>query len=95
VVLLASDMFLVKLCLTEEKKSHKQRLHENYNQKLLCRYKMNLRDVALSVEHTASPGMCALEEAGMEAVLLLHREKFVQTKGCMEITVNSFYVGTQ
>ena len=73
-------------------KSHKQMVRENYNQKLLCRY---LRDVALSVEHTASPGMCALEDDGMQAVLLLHREKFVQTKGCMEITVNSFYVGTQ
>ena len=56
---------------------------------------MNLRDVALSVEHTASPGMCALEEDGVQAVLLLHGENFVQTKGCMEITVNSFYVGTQ
>ena len=63
--------------------------------KRLCMYKMNLRDVALSVEHTASPGMCALEEDGMQAVLVLHREKFVQTKGCMEITVHSFYVGTQ
>jgi len=62
------------------KKSHKQRVRENYNQKLLCRYKMNLRDVALSVEHTASPGMCALEEDGMQDVLLLHRETFVQTK---------------
>ena len=77
------------------KKSHKQRVHENYNQKLLSRYKMNLCDVALSVEHTASPGMCALEEDGMQAVLVLHREKFVQTKRCMEITVNSFNVGTQ
>jgi len=85
VVLLASDMFLVKLCLTVEKKSHKQRLHENYNQKLLCRYKMNLRDVALSVEHTASPGMCALEEAGMEAVLLLHRENSYKQKDAWKL----------
>ena len=77
------------------KNSHKQRVYENYNQKLLCRYKMNLCDVALSVEHTASLGMCTLEENGMQAVLLLHREKFVQTKRCMEITVNSFNVGTQ
>jgi len=78
-------MFLVKLCLTVEKKSHKQRLHENYNQKLLCRYKMNLRDVALSVEHTASPGMCALEEAGMEAVLLLHRENSYKQKDAWKL----------
>ena len=76
------------------KKSHKQRVHYLGIQ-LLCRYKMNLCDVALSVEHTASPGMCPLEKDGMQAVLLLHREKFVQTKRCMEITVNSFNVGTQ
>ena len=50
------------------KKSHKQRVHENYIQKLLSRYKMNLCDVALSVEHTASPGMCALEGDGIRPV---------------------------
>ena len=60
----------------------------NLTETMLC-------DVALSVEHTASPGMCALEEDGMQAVLVLHREKFVQTKECMEITVHSFYVSTQ
>ena len=88
--LLASDMFLVKLCFTVEKNRTNKGYMKIITKKRLCMYKMNLRDVALSVEHTASPGMCALEEDGMQDVLLLLREKFVQTKGCMEITVNSF-----
>ena len=46
---------------------------------------MNLRVVALSVEHTASPGMCALEEAGMEAVLLLHRENSYKQKDAWKL----------